>query len=204
MEKKLGSISLYDNQYETLTKKEKYLVKQYNQLQWYIKQYKKDIFNSAKGNAIATWNIDMHGQKVNWKELQKIKLDNIEVFNTNVELERLGKLEHWIIPLRKSSQQKERAKKNIDKVSTQQQVNKGVDINMWNNMGWTPLDYIENKYQAERLTEIVKQEVQSIQNRKSLNTKAKAYYKSKGKQNGHLEKQKQIAKDYILSSLCVA
>ena len=170
--KKWFWISLYDNdQSGLLSKKEKYLVKQYEQLQGYVKAYKKDVLNTAQNKVIHTWYTDIIGWKVNGKELAKIKMDNIEVFNTNVELERLGKLEHWILPLRKSKQQKQWVKENakttrkkswIGKINTQQQLNNNVNMCMSWQKNISPLDYVENKYRSERLQDIVKDNIHLI------------------------------------------
>lgn len=167
MKQKLWQISLYDNtsEFDWLSLKDKYIVKQYEQLQWYIKAYKKDILNTAQNKVLQTGYTDIIGGKVNGKELSKIKLDNIEVFNTNIEMERIWKIEYWILPLRKSKQQKEWVKTNkktIGKINTQQQLNNNVEMRMSGQKERSPLDYIENKYRAERLKTIVKDNVHLI------------------------------------------
>ena len=177
-------ISLYNStsEIEWLSKKEKYLVKQYEQLQGYIKAYKKDVLNTAQNKVVYTGYTSITGEKVNGKELAKIKLDNIEVYSTNVELERLGKLEHWILPLRKSKQQKQRAKENskaIGKISTQQQINKKVEFCMSGYKEQTPLDILDNKYKASILKKRVNENITLILWYKKLNAQLQKAYKNK-------------------------
>lgn len=180
---KLWQVSLYSiDKFDALTQKEKYLVKQYKQLQGYVKAYKKDILNTAQNKVIHTGYTDIIWWKVNWKELAKIKMDNIEVFNTNVELEWLGKLENWIIPLRKSQQQKDWIKNNsksIGKISTQQQLNNNVDFCMSWHKNISPLEYVENKYKVEKLQEIVKDNIHLIIGYKKEKKKLQKAYNKK-------------------------
>lgn len=182
--KKLWKVSLYNstNEIDWLTKKEKYLVKQYEQVQWYIKAYKKDVLNTAQNKVIYTGYTSITGEKVNGKELAKIKLDNIEVYSTNVELERLTKMEYWILPLRKSKQQKQRSKENskaIWKISTQQQLNNKVELKMSWQKNLTPLDILENKYKVSILKNRVNENITLILWYKKLNSQLQKAYRQK-------------------------
>jgi hypothetical protein len=199
---KLWQITLYTSTSEIdwLSKKEKYLVKQYEQVQGYIKAYKKEIYSGVNPDS-QSWLIDTKDRK-KWvfsgNELKKIKLDNIEVYSTNVELERLGKLEQWILPLRKSQQQKQRVKENsktIWKISTQQQLNNNVDMCMSWQKNISPLDYVENKYRAEILTQKTKENIHLILWYKKLKEKLAKAYKNKKNHRTIIEKMERTKFD---------
>lgn len=185
--KKIGFwLSLYgDSEY---TKKEKHIEKIYNNINWYVKQYKKEVFNTAK-NPLTTWNVDNKGQKMDWKELYKIKLDNIEVYHTNILLKLSWKLEAWIVPLRNSKQQEARAKKNIKKFSSQGVVNNWVNLKMHWLTTETPLDYIEKKYQKEVLKNKVIENKDIVYRIQKINKEiVKARKENKNRQNLYNEK----------------
>lgn len=204
--KKLWQITLYDNvdEFDWLSLKEKHLVKQYEQLQGYVKSYKKEMYSWVNPDS-QFWEVNVKDRRwwvfTKW-ELRKIKLDNIEVFNSNVELERLGKLEHWILPLRKSQQQKQRVKNNVKKLSTQQQINNNVDMRMSWLIPLSPLDYVENKYRAEILKQKTKENINIILRYKKIKEKLAKAYKN-GKNKNILTLQRDFLQDDILNEVFV-
>lgn len=138
----------YISNSQPLTKKDKHLLKQYNQLNWYIKQYKKQVFEWVNPDK-QDWEIKLDMKKTNGAYVDKLqKLDNVEVYATNVLNDMSYLLSNWILPMYTSKQQKQFCKQAGHRISTKQKTTKEVFLNGTDTR--TPLEII-NYYRENKI-----------------------------------------------------